>query len=123
MSDMQAQMDIDTQAQMEADGRWSGIDDRGNVAYLVHDTAWGAAYVTPLKVYLSRPEAELARDAAEKLTSQHAGWTISPFRYEGALGAAVRLDVRFVGYGQPYDVKVSENGRVVADVYESDLPY
>jgi hypothetical protein len=33
------------------------------------------------------------------------------------------LNIRVVGYGQPYQVEVSENGRYVADVYESDLGY
>lgn len=93
-----------------------------STAYLVHNSVW-LNTVDVLKVYTTRPEAELARDAAEALTSKSAGWIISPFHYEGALGQTVRLDVRLFEYGQPYRVGVSENGRVVADVYESDLPY
>lgn len=92
-----------------------------STAYLVHNTCWGTPEV--LKVYTTRPEADLARDAAEKLTSKHAAWVVSPFCYEGTLGDTVRLDVKVTGVGKPYDVEGSVDGRVVADVYESELPY
>ena len=91
-------------------------------AYLVHNTVW-LNTIDLLKVYTTRPEADLARDAAEALTSTDAGWVVSPFCHDSALGEAVRLNIRVVGYGQPYQVEVSENGRYVAKVYESDLPY
>jgi hypothetical protein len=90
-------------------------------AYLVHNTCWIVPDV--LKVYLSRPEADLAKDAAEALRSKSAGWVVSPFCYEGALGDTVRLKIKPTGYGEPYNVEVSVDGRVVADVYESDLGY
>ncbi len=93
-----------------------------STAYLVHNTVWGNA-VDVLKVYQSLPEAELARDAAEKMTSPSAGWQISPFRHKGALGEAVPLEIKFVGYNQPCVVEARAGGRVVADVYQSDLPY
>lgn len=92
-------------------------------AYLVHNTCWGTKTTDVLKVYTTRPEADLARDAAEALTSTDAGWVVSPFCHDSALGEAVRLNIRVVGYGQPYQVEVSENGRYVAKVYESELPY
>ena len=92
-------------------------------AYLVHNTCWGTKTTDLLKVYTTRPEADLARDAAEALTSTDAGWVVSPFCHDSTLGEAVRLNIRVVGYGQPYQVEVSENGRYVAKVYESDLPY
>ena len=91
-------------------------------AYLVHNTVW-LNTIDLLKVYTTRPEADLARDAAEALTSTDAGWVVSPFCHDSTLGEAVRLNIRVVGYGQPYQVEVSENGRYVAKVYESDLPY
>ena len=94
-----------------------------STAYLVHNTCWGTKTTDVLKVYLSRPEADLARDAAEKLTSVNAAWVVSPFCHYGALGDTVRLDVKVTGVGKPYDVEVSVDGRVVADVYESELPY
>ncbi len=93
-----------------------------STAYLVHNTVWRNSFDV-LKVYLTRPEAELARDAAEAMTSIAAGWHIAPFRHEGALGDTVRLDVRYVAYNQPCVVEVSTRGRIVADVYQSDLPY
>ena len=94
-----------------------------STAYLVHDTVWGLGYISPLKVYLSRHEAEVARDAAEELTSPSTGWVVTPFSHDGALGDTVRLDVRSFGHGEPYSVGVSLDGRVVAEVYQSDLPY
>lgn len=92
-------------------------------AYLVHNTCWGTKTTDLLKVYTSHPEADLARDAAEALTSTDAGWVVSPFCHDSALGEAVRLNIRVVGYGQPYQVEVSANGRYTAKVYESELPY
>jgi hypothetical protein len=93
-----------------------------STAYLVHNTVW-LNTIDVLKVYTTRPEADLARDAAEALTSTNAGWIVSPFCYDGALGDTVRLNIRVVGYGQPYHVEVSVDGRVVANVYESNLGY
>jgi len=92
-------------------------------AYLVHNTCWGTKTTDVLKVYTTRPEADLARDAAEALTSTDAGWVVSPFCHDSTLGEAVRLNIRVVGYGQPYQVEVTPNGRYVAKVYESELPY
>ena len=94
-----------------------------STAYLVHDTAWGVNYLEPLRVYLSRHEAEVARDAAEKMSIPHAGWTITPFRHDSTLGATVRLHVSIPEDGQPHTAEVSLVGRVVAEVYQSDLPY
>ena len=94
-----------------------------STAYLVHDTAWGLGYITPLKVYLSPHEAEVARDAAEKMSRPHAGWAITPFRHDSTLGATVRLRVSIPEHGQPHTAEVHLDGRVVAEVYQSDLPY
>lgn len=93
-----------------------------STAYLVHNTVW-RAQTDVLKVYTTRAEAEVARDAAQKLTSRAEGWQIAPFRHEGALGDTVRLDVQFLAYDKPCAVSVATNGRVVAEVYESELPY
>ena len=124
--DTQDAFDTSFQSEMEAADMWSGLDDRTpateQTAYLVHNTVWLSASDV-LSVYLSLTEAQVARDAAEKLTSKSAGWQIAPFRYEGALGDTVRLDVQFSGYDMPCTVSVATNGRIVAEDYESELPY
>ena len=93
-----------------------------STAYLVHNTVW-RSHTDVLKVYTTRTEDEVACDAAQKLTSKAEGWQIAPFRYDGALGDTVRLDVKFLAYDKPCAVSVATNGRTVAEVYESELPY